>query len=140
MRTYSTAELCQLLEVSKSTLFRWEQEDWFPLLERDLNGERLYTNEHIQAISKKQLTRQFEQAAKRDDEKSLETIWEKLALRKFLEGDVTGLYEMAEYHRLSAPTLRQLLQTATEHYEPGDPVFTDIIDVIAKQSRILSRQ
>ena len=86
--TYSTAEICEMFGISKSTLFRWEREGLLPPISRDLSGQRLYTQKHLNAISerqKKQLGKRYASAIASNDQNSLAQISEALALRKFLE-------------------------------------------------------
>jgi hypothetical protein len=56
-------------------------------------------------------------------------------VRKFLEGDVTGLYELAELSTVSPDTLRQIMQIALEQYSPEDQIFCEVIRVLWEHSR-----
>lgn len=139
--TYSPAEICEMFDIAKSTLFRWEGEGWFPRVGRTLTGERQYTQEQIMAISEKlrrQLGKQYERLAEVEAESQLEKLSEAMSFLKFLQGNDTGLYELAEYENPTPQRIRQLLLTAIKQYEPGDPTFTDIMDVATKQSKKLS--
>jgi len=139
-QVYSTAEICELFGISKSTLFRWERENLLPSIPRDISGQRLYTQDHVLAISerqKKQLGKRFERAVEAGDETSLIRIQEAVALRKFLEGDVTGLYELEELPAVSNGTLKQIMQIGLDQYEPGDQTFCEIIRVLWEHSREL---
>ena len=136
--TYSTAEICEMFGISKSTLFRWEREGQLPPISRDISGQRLYTQEHLNAISerqKKQLGKRYASAIAANDQNSLLQISEALALRKFLEGDIIGLYELAELDSISEETLRQLMQIGLEQYAPNDKTFCEIIRVLWEHSR-----
>ncbi len=109
-----------------------------PPIPRDISGQRTYTQEHILAISerqKKQLGKRFARAVETGDESSLIRIQEAVALRKFLEGDVTGLYELEELSAVSNDTLKQIMQIALDQYEPGDQAFCEIIRVLWEHSR-----
>jgi len=136
-RAYSPAEICKMFGISKSTLFRWEQEPWFPRASRDLSGQRQYTQEHVRAISenqKRKLGREYQRAIEQEDNHSMLEFAEALSLRKFLANDMTGLQELAEYPRLSINTIMQLVRLASEHYRPRDPMFCDILSVALTQS------
>jgi len=136
--TYTTAEICEMFGISKSTLFRWEREELLPLIPRDIGGQRQYTQEHINAISERQKTqlgKRYQRAVEAGDEDGLQQISEAVALRKFLEGDTTGLYELAELPEVSDDTLRQLLQLALDQYAPGERIFCEIIRVLWEHSR-----
>ena len=136
--TYSTAEICEMFGISKSTLFRWEREGLLPTIPRDITGQRQYGQVHITAISKRQkaqLGKRFDRAVEAGDETSLLLISEAVALRKFLEGDITGLYELSELENVSNETLKQLMQIGLEQFEPGDEVFCEIVRVLWMHSR-----
>jgi DNA-binding transcriptional MerR regulator len=138
--TYSTAEICEMFGISKSTLFRWEREGLLPHINRDLSGQRLYTQDHLIAISerqKKQLGKRFASAIAAGDQNGLLQISEALALRKFLEGDITGLYELAELPTISEETIKQLMQIGLEQHTPRDQTFCEIIRVLWEHSREL---
>ena len=69
-RTYSTAEICDMFGVSKSTLFRWERDGLLPSVDRDVNGQRQYSQIHLEAISGrliKRLGKEMVQAATREN-------------------------------------------------------------------------
>jgi transcriptional regulator with XRE-family HTH domain len=137
---YSTAEICEMFGMSKSTLFRWERDGLLPPIARDISGQRQYSLDHIIAISekqKKQLGKRYAFAIKAGNETSLKLISEAVAIRKFLEGDLTGLYELGELNEVSPDTLRQIMQIGLEQYEPGDRTFCEIIRVLWEHSRKL---
>lgn len=139
-QTYTTAEICEMFGISKSTLFRWEKEEQLPHIPRDINGQREYDLDHIHAISerqKKQLSRRYAHAIKVGSETSLLRISEAVAIRKFLEGDITGLYELAELPDVSTDTLRQIMQIGLDRFEPGDRTFCEIIRVLWEHTRDL---
>lgn len=132
-RTYSTVEVCNLFGISRSTLFRWEREAWFPRVERDETGQRLYTNDHLRAIAdylRRRYKRQLEQAMNAEDRGRMLTIMRALSFVKFLQGRMEGLQELAEYNELPDAMVRQLLRYALEHYAPSDPEFCQIIHVL----------
>jgi len=141
-RTYSPADICKMFGISKSTLFRWEQEEWFPAPARDLKGERQYSTEHIRAISeaqKQKLGKEYERALEAENGASLQQYAEAVSLRKFLANEPTGLRELAEYPTLDPATIILLLKVAMEQYEPSDPMFYDIVKVACDQSLRLQR-
>lgn len=142
-QVYSTAEICEMFGISKSTLFRWEREGQLPVIPRDISGQRQYTLDHVAAISerqKKQLGKRYAHAIKAGDETSLIRISEAVALRKFLEGDITGLYELAELPEVSNETLLQIMQIGLDQYEPGDQTFCEIIRVLWEHTRALCHE
>lgn len=141
-RAYSTAEICEMFDISKSTLFRWEKEGGLPPVERDVNGQRLYSQVHLEAISKrliKRLGKEIEQAASRDNDRTLQALTETVSLRKFLAGDETGLRELGEYEQLPSEMITQLLRVAVERSRPGERLFCDILEVAWQQSCRLAK-
>jgi len=142
-QVYSTAEICEMFGISKSTLFRWEREGQLPHIPRDISGQRQYNLDHITAISKRQkiqLGRRYAHAIKAGDEDSLQQISEAVAMRKFLEGDITGLYELAELAEVSKDTLQHIMQIGLDQYEPGDTIFCEIIRVLWEHTRDLCNE
>jgi DNA-binding transcriptional MerR regulator len=140
---YATAEICAMFSISKSTLFRWEREGQLPPIPRDISGQRQYSLDHLIAISerqKKKLGVQYAHAIKDGNEISLLQISEAVAMRKFLEGDITGLYELAELPEVSNDTLKQIMQIGLDQYEPGDRIFCEIIRVLWEHSRDLCNE
>ena len=138
---YTPAQICEMFGISKSTLFRWERDGRLPPVHRDLANQRQYTRAHIQAISELQkgkLGQQFARVAAAEDLEQQEAVMEAVSLRKFLEGDMTGLYELGEYARPSAETVRQLLRIALDQYEPDSDEFRELVETVLKQSKKLS--
>ncbi len=58
MAEYKAYEVCKLLGIGKSTLFRWEKENIFPLPKRTLEGHRIYSNRDIEIILARLTVRQ----------------------------------------------------------------------------------
>lgn len=141
-RTYSPVEICNIFSISKSTLLRWEREGFLIGVKRDIkSGERMYSGEHVKAISQRQigqLGKQYSASAEVDDLDGLMKIHEMSALRKVIQGNMIGLTELENLSLLSSDGIRQLVQIATEQYEPADPSYWQILKVASKQSRKLS--
>ena len=116
---YSPAEICEIFDISKSTLFRWEEEELIPVVRRDRHHQRQYERAHLKAISDRQkqvLKKRFDSAAELDDERSLvdlEHIHESNALRKMLVGDRSGFDELESAKRIAASTIKHLLRIAS---------------------------
>ncbi len=49
-KRYKTIEVCELFDVSRATLFRWEREGLISGPSRDWRNWRLYTAQHIKEI------------------------------------------------------------------------------------------
>ena len=90
---------------------------------------------------REKLLRQFSRAAKKEDFQTLSKRAEQISLYKFYqEDDVTGLYELAEYDRISSDTIRELLRAALDKHEPHERVFQEILEVILSQSSKFNAQ
>lgn len=112
--TLSPAELCEVLDIAKGTLLRWEREGRIPRAIRDVSGERRYGPAHIQAIAEKVLSSRYAHAARSEDYDAIGELDEALALCKFLQGRETGLDSLGEAPRLSDRTIKRLLSHALE--------------------------
>ncbi len=139
-QTYTTATLCEMFNISRSTLFRWERQgklpsgDPFPPVSRDVNGQRQYSWKHRAAIAKYQLKRRFEQIASAEDQAyaidNVDIVWEQLSLYKFIElRDSTGLRELSERPTLAPDIIHQLLREATK-YHPSEEMFCQIVSLV----------
>ena len=134
-KSYTTAEICEMFDISKSTLFRLEREGILLPVPRDITGQRQYGKDHLRQINEKQresFGRRYQQIANQvnQDENAFWQLYEVQAIREFLEDDLTGLHELAESPQLSGAGIQQLLKIALDRYQPEDEVFREIISVI----------
>jgi hypothetical protein len=51
-KTFKTAEICRMFDISKTTLFRWEKEGLISTLGRDWRNWRIYSQENLTQIKK----------------------------------------------------------------------------------------
>ena len=47
---YRAQEVCEILNISKKTLFKWEEEGLFPTIERDWHNWRVFNESDIENI------------------------------------------------------------------------------------------
>lgn len=142
---FSPADLCKLFGISKSTLFRWESEDWFPAIRRgDDSRQREYGIEHVQTIAShkiEKLENAFVTAYKRPHLESLRELHLELSFRKVLAGDLIGLKEMdaslSTTPERSEEYILRLVAVALNHYSPRDTEFLAIIRVVEHLCHIL---
>ena len=143
-RSYSPVEICEMFDISKSTLLRWEREGVISSAKRDpRTDQRLYTQENIHEISKlrhEQLAKRYDKMSEREDLEGMARIQEELSIWKIIKGEIIGLDELAGFTMLSVKTIRQLCNIALEQYEPTSPIFCQIMRVVADQSCKLSKQ
>jgi DNA-binding transcriptional MerR regulator len=142
-QNYSPVEICQIFEISKSTLLRWEREGLLGEIKRDIRtGEREYSKTDIQIIYGRlveQLGQQYARSLESDNIEAVLRIHEKAALQRFIQGEVfIGLQTLEALEYLSSEGVLQLLQEAKEKYTPEDPVFSQILKVAYNQSLKLS--
>jgi DNA-binding transcriptional MerR regulator len=124
-------------------LLRWEAEGLVPTPDRNLRGERRYTQEHCRAIARFIRSRQHRNRYTQilventqDVHSKLKRLGERDALFKFVNlRDLTGLIELREYSPLQPSTIRRLLRVAADEYDPSEDRFWDILDVICETSR-----
>ena len=51
-KRFSTKEICDLFDISKATLFRWEREGVISSVGRDWRNWRLYTDRNVREIER----------------------------------------------------------------------------------------
>jgi DNA-binding transcriptional MerR regulator len=158
---YSPAELCDLLNISKSTLLRWEREGILPPVARDLSDNRnmrIYSSEAVAAIVGKvteQLERQYKHISELHERRrkvlddgttmtsddravaSLQILLETSSIHKLLLGNMLGLSELEAYDGLLPKTIRMMVQLAEALSSPGESLYSEILLVAASQSRKL---
>jgi len=140
---YSPVQVCRKLEISKSTLLRWEEKGYIPEPDRDVRGARQYSQEHIEAIAQfvrqRRHRREYERIVNGEPQKArseLKELGEQDALFKFIHlQDPTGLIELREYSPLQSSTIQELIRVAAEEYDPSQDRFWDILDTVYETSR-----
>jgi DNA-binding transcriptional MerR regulator len=139
-RYYSTDEVCKMLNVSKSTLFRWERDELIPPVKRGgPKNQREYTLKHLEKIidiQEKKLGKQFESSDIITNKKELNELWQSVALRKYIAGDLTGIMELLSYPELSNKIIKALMQKIMNDYinedKYNDKTLCAILTAITK--------
>jgi|HubBroStandDraft_5_1064220.scaffolds.fasta_scaffold53694_2 hypothetical protein len=144
-RFFTTAEVCDLFGISRSTLFRWEKDPDFPSVGRDRGkaNMRLYGKSEMRAVRTKSMSGLFRAASRDNDIEALRGAHELLYLRKLQSGDFVGIDELrsfAEDNRLSPGTLQQLVRLAGERVDPEDENFRNLIEIVWKSCRSEPKQ
>jgi hypothetical protein len=134
--TFSPAELCDVLDIAKSTLLRWEKDGQIPSAIRDASGERRYGSDHIHAIAGKVIGSRYANAARSNDTAAMGQLDESLNLCKFLQGSEIGLDYLGEKPRLSDRTVKGLLSRALD-FKPSEEKeqLAKVIRVVWNQVR-----
>ena len=152
----STHEICQIFDISKSTLFRWQDAQDFPYLGRATNNQRSYNLEHLKYIANKQLIKykkRYDQWRKGFDQiddfpeqnsailVEYKELTAEIALNKFLIGDEIGLDELELYagKPISESLIIRLDRIASKLYRPGDKQYTQLHKIIVTQSEELQK-
>lgn len=139
--SYSTAEVCEMFSISKSTLFRWEREGSISPANRDKTDQRLYTEENLREIGQRlenQLKTKFKRRIGTDDEKEIAKAHEELYVWKFIQNEPSALDELENYPILSADSIRKLCRINLERNEPSSITFYRVAKIIADKSKKLN--
>ena len=131
-KVYSTAEVCELFQIHKSTLFRWEREGRLPNIPRRA-GQRQFSEEHLKMISQlklEALSRQYANAAKREDLQELEALHPQISWYKLLGGAILGVNELKQMENISDEMIVNLLRVAIDRFSPEDQLFWNIIQAV----------
>lgn len=117
-KEYGPGEVCSWLDLSRTTLFRWESKGNIPAIERGPRDNRLYTGNEVFAIVDLVRDRIGDQIAERTrlglpmmDDSLIELLYR----TKVLRDPVSGLYQMrslAEARPLSRKTSSLLIGAA----------------------------
>jgi DNA-binding transcriptional MerR regulator len=144
-RTYTPAEVCELFDVARTTLFRWEEQEEIPKAVR-VGGERIYTQEHlrtIQALMRKRLREEINAASRYDQDQEHPTVdqLERLCRLEFVspgeqKHGLQTLLALSKRHRLSEKTLDLLIKLASRR-PIGDPLREMIWELLSTQDRLV---
>lgn len=130
--TYSPSEVCEFFDISKSTLFKWEQDGKIAPT-RKLSGEREYNQSHIKEIAEikiQLLKRDLRRATRTEDIERMKQIYEAISHIKALYlNDISGLREIAEHDTVPNKIISELLIKAS-HLDPKDQIFREIIGLV----------
>ncbi|MDX2030472.1 MAG: MerR family transcriptional regulator [Blastocatellia bacterium] len=144
-RTYTPAEVCELFDVARTTLFRWEEQEEIPKAIRR-EGERIYTQEHLQTIQslmRKRLREEINAASRYDPDEEHPTVdqLERLCRLEFVspgeqKHGLQTLLALSKRHRLSKKTLDLLIKLASRR-PIGDPLREMIWELLSTQDRLV---
>jgi hypothetical protein len=114
-KEFQTQEVCQMFNISRSTLFRMEKEKILGEVERDVSGDRrIYKLDNLNKIREIKLSKQYNTAAKADDDKKMKKVLEIDALyRAIYFDDDSGFSELLEMKDLSLGTKKLLIDFAS---------------------------
>lgn len=139
--TYSPHQICEIFEISKSTLLRWEREGIIPFARRDpRTDQRLYTEEDFHIIGEqinKQIRQKFDRVVKSGDSEELLRTYEDLYVSRFIQGEPLAMSELENVNRLSASSIMKLWRFGLARYEPTSPMFNRLATLIATRSKLL---
>ena len=147
-RQYSTAEVCNLFNVSKSSVFRWEHDGFLGEVKKGKKG-RVYSQENLKKIcsltSKKRLAQTYKYAAKIKKRnpslagKVLKEEEQEKSVSKFLSGEYLGLQELIEGRsKIENHNIKRLLKYIIENYETHDKAFCQVIRLISEHCDIVA--
>ena len=135
--TSSTIEVCEMFDISKTTLFRWEREGKLGHIRRDERDRRVFTRQNLEKVCYQKIRKRYEKIEDRNQDLNRQEFLELEHLKsvdKFLTGDLTGLEELKHYDyneaRLHPSHIKRLLKFALREFHPYNEIFYDVIDVI----------
>ena len=131
----TTAEVCDLFDISRSTLFRWERERSIPAPQRDRRkaNQRMYSQDDLSAIRAKYLRGLFRAGFESEDLEALRTAQETLSLQKMVGGDLVGVEELINSSApLSTLAIKQLLRVVSDRFDPTDETFEEAVRTVLK--------
>ncbi len=135
---FSTNDVCEFFNISKSTLFRWEKEARIGPIKRSA-GERVYLNADLSKIIQLKLAALYEKAARLDNAEEIHEIDYKKSLYKIFCGNKIGLDELREYNykkkEFPPDDIKLLLKFTIDRYNPNEPYFVQVIDLVSKMCR-----
>ena len=143
---YTPAEICELFDIARTTLFRWEKEGVMPAVARDKKGNRIYTDKHLKSIGQK-VTRRLKELAeqiqfsigklgKGDSEEesiNLDNLYCEYSYMSYIiNRDATRLVELKE--RAKNGRLPEDIRTRILEYvsriHPYNESYFDLMDVL----------
>jgi hypothetical protein len=131
---YMAQEVCDRAGIAKSTLIAWENQSWFPKVDRmafgvSPHGQRTFTAAQCFAVVDHQLTKQFEFAEKRKDGPAMRLFQEMKACEKTcLLGDQESLAFLKACEQLTDDTLAALHAAADPEAE--NPLRPGILQLL----------
>jgi transcriptional regulator with XRE-family HTH domain len=141
-RLYSPNEICEIFEISKSTLLRWEREKIIPPAKRDIRtDQRQYTEKDFHEIGeqiKKQLRQKFERVTKSGNYEDMKHTFEDLYVARFVTGELTAVAELENFKDLSPSSLKKICKVGFERFEPSSPMFYRLAYLVGDHARALS--
>jgi len=134
------SEICRLFSVSKTTLFRWENEDWMPPVSRNASGARRYRSNHVNAIARFHIGRLrglIEHASQGENLEALEQLFAELSYHKFLAGDIMGLREMILRDAMDEDAVRDCLLWISRIWPFDGVTFVEALELLARAASSL---
>lgn len=144
-KTYTPGEVCDMFDLARTTLFRWEELDEIPRAIRDDKDRRTYRWEHLQSIARlvrRKIGEDINTPSRysADQEYPPPQLAEQLYRLEFImEKDpcraLRMLSALSEKHRFSKVTLDLLLDKVRER-PSGDPVRQKILELLMQQEKM----
>jgi hypothetical protein len=142
MTVSKTADVCRRFDISRNTLFRWEEQGCIPRVQRNLRGEREFSDNDLFAIARFVQVQRHAQRLGRavlandvEARKRLSAFSEEHSLFKFTDlDDATGLEELKQYRPLQSTTILALVDYAQTRCSPQDPLFWEVLQTVLDTS------
>ena len=131
----TTAEVCEFLDISKSTLFRLEKEKKIPIPKR-VKQNRLYSSSQIEAILKREYSK-YIKGTNPNDFDNLKKIETEKSLYKLITRKYGGSDELKYYEELTAEEIIKALKILIKYYDPLEPIFCTTLEIITTKCKKL---
>jgi DNA-binding transcriptional MerR regulator len=138
MTISKTADVCRRFDIHRNTLFRWEEQGFIPRGQRNLRGEREFSDGDLIAIARfvqvQRHAQRLGRAVRANDAEGrerLSALSEEHSLFKFTDlDDATGLEELKQYRPLQSTTILALIDYARTRCSPHTPLFWEVLQTV----------
>jgi DNA-binding transcriptional MerR regulator len=142
MTVSKTADVCRRFNIHRNTLFRWEEQGVIPRVQRNLRGEREFSDGDLIAIARfvqmQRHAQRFGRAVRASDAEArehLSALSEAHSLFKFTDlDDATGLEELKQRQPLQSATILALIDYARTRSSPQNPLFWEVLQTVLDTS------
>lgn len=134
-RIYTPAEICAWFEITRTTLFRWEDSGEVPKAERGPQGERLYTKEHLQQIAKvvlRKMREDLELAVRQNPDSEVLT---KGFLERLYKVEYFGMNPERKENKPAPASVLHTLEGSGKKFGLSDSTVDSLIDEARKRPR-----
>jgi len=137
VQSLSPEEVCYFFGISKSTLFRWEQDGRISPVKRTVTGSREYFPENVREISAimvERIKERYADACRRESIRELGELHQTLSFLKILSHNELGAAELCEYQTINPDIITKLV-LFLRLFPLRSKMFYFITEALLNQSR-----